>query len=151
MNLVIKQNKNPRKLFSINLRNSVTNNTIAATFYEPQKERKYIKDSRSWIVVWKTRARIRVDDKVFRDNSLPGTSWLTSFLLAIESLRILVPFEEEDEWLDESGFPSWLVLPKTIDVSWGLEFHQKLASQVRNEIEKFVKNIEKRSKRDRVK
>ena len=72
-------------------------------------------------------------------------------MLAIESLRMLIPFEEEDDWVDESDFPSWLLLPKTIDVSWGHELHQKMASLVRTEIEKFIAGINNKPKKNKVK
>jgi hypothetical protein len=147
MNLAIKKNKNSRKLFSIKLRNQVTKGIIVAVFYEPRKERKYLKESKSWIVLWMTRVWIKANSKILRNNSLPGTTWLSSFMLAIESLRILIPFEEEEYWLDESGLPSWLIVPKTIDVSWGHELHRKLADQVNSEVAKFVEQIDKKRRR----
>lgn len=147
MNLVIRRNRVPHKLFSIELRNRVTSGTILATFYEPQKERKYIKDNRSWTVVWKARVRIARDKKVLRDSSLPGVSWLSSLMLAIESLRILIPVEEEDDWVNESDFPSWLLLPKTIDVSWGRELHGELVDIVNMRLAKFISNVDKKRRK----
>lgn len=147
MKMVTRQSRNPRKLFSIELRNRITNKTIAATFYEPKRERKYIKDHRTWIILWNTRARIKSGDKVLWDNRLPGASWLSSLMLAIEGLRILIPFEEEDDWLDESELPSWLMLPKIIDVSWGHEFHKELVGAVKTRVAKFVSKIDNKRRR----
>ena len=129
------------------LRNRVTKKTITATFYEPLRERKYLKEHRAWIVVWNTRARIKAGNKVLRDNSLPGASWLSSLMLAIEGLRILIPFEDEDDWLDESELPSWLMLPKTIDVSWGHDLHKELVRAVKTRVAKFVSKIDKKRRK----
>jgi hypothetical protein len=143
MKMVTRRSRNPRKLFSMELRNRVTNKTIAATFYEPQRERKYLKAHRTWIVVWNTRAQIRAGNKVLRDNSLPGATWLTSLMLAIEGLRILIPFEEEDDWLDESDLPSWLVVPKTIQVGWGHDLHKELVGAVNARVASLFQKLTK--------
>lgn len=68
-------------------------------------------------------------------------------MLAIEGLRILIPFEEEDDWLDESGLPSWLMLPKTIHVGWGHELHKELVGTVNTRVAKFVSKIDRKRRK----
>ncbi len=138
-----------RKLLTLRLRHQVTGEKLTAVFFEPRRARKYLKEHKIWIVEWNTKTKIWKNAKLIEQRAFPGTDWLSSFLLALEALRVRIPFEQEDEWIDEGDIPSWMILPKLIDYSWGREFHEMLALNVQELTNKHVQTILSRQQNEK--
>jgi hypothetical protein len=134
-----------QEILTVELRHVPSGKHLKARLYEPVKSLTPTSDTTDTSPVWKTRVLVELDSEMVRDSLMPGPTWLNSLLLAIEAVRKFVPPDQENEWLDEMGQPSWIVLPRTLDFSWGYDHFKRLASLLEAETQALQRGIEKRN------
>lgn len=138
-----------KKLFSIELVHSVTGVKMAGTFACPVCKREYLKDHRAWVETWTTSYVITKDRKRIASSSVKQVAWLNSLLLAVEAFGKFVPEDEEQIWVDRAGVSSWILIPRTLEISWGHDFFATLVKVGREKEMRLLKKINSKRKLSR--
>lgn len=68
-----------------------------------------------------------------------GIFWMTS-----EYIRHRIVAGHENDWVDENDVPIWVLIPRTIPISWGYDFYKHIVDLVDGETEKFTDEINER-------
>lgn len=138
-----KSQKRTRKLFSIVLRKTNSDQSLAADFYEPVPVRRYVSQHKAWVKYWNTKFRLVLNGKTSTLH-FPGDNWFSSLSGAVEHMGKQIPRSEEQDWLTDSELPSWLIFPKRVPTSWGFPLYKVIADLTDKEEAKFVAKIDKR-------
>ena len=142
-------------LFSASFRNTKTTKKLRVDVYEPIEmlSRDYIKSKN----LQSTYPHMTTDDKsrIFiskyvsesAENTRVGeagaSSWLDAVLLAYRSATDVVKKKEID-WESLAGVPAWLLIPKTIPISWGWEFYNEVQNLIIEKEKALNKKIARR-------
>lgn len=59
-----------------------------------------------------------------------GANWLEALMVAVEGLRRRIPLGDEDNWFTDDEVPSWCILPRVAEISWGYETYKKAADAI---------------------
>jgi hypothetical protein len=138
-----KSPKRTRKLFSIVLRKTNSDQSLAADFYEPAPVRRYLAEHKVWVKYWNTKFRIALNGKTSTLH-FPGDNWFSSLSSAVEHVGKQIPRSEEQDWLTDSELPSWMIFPKRVPISWGFPQYKVVADLTDKEEAKFVAKIDRR-------
>jgi hypothetical protein len=147
--IILKTRTRSDLLFSIKLVNRKNQRSIASRFYDPLRIEEQSSLGGKSSPCWKCRIQI---DSEGRTNSkvIAGADWLQAVLLAVEYFRQHIPINEEQDWLNTDGVPSWILLPKVVPYSWGYPLYHSLAEHVRSEEISFILKIDARRKTSKV-
>jgi len=138
-----KSPKRTRKLFSIVLRKTNSNQSLAADFYEPVPVRRYLAEHKVWVKHWNTKFRIILNGRT-KTLHFPGDNWFSSLSSAVEHVGKQISRSEEQDWLTDSELASWMIFPKRVPTSWGFPLYKVIADLTDKEEAKFVAKIDKR-------
>lgn len=138
-----KSPKRTRKLFSIALRKTNSDQSLAADFYEPVPVRRYVPQHKAWVKYWNTKFRLFLNGKTSTLH-FPGDNWFTSLSGAVEHMGKQIPRSEEQDWLTDSELPSWLIFPRRVPTSWGFPLYKVIADLTDKEEARFIAKIDKR-------
>jgi len=57
-------------------------------------------------------------------------NWLQALTMAVEGLRRRIPLGDEENWLTEDEVPSWCILPRVAEISWGYDTYKKAVDAI---------------------
>lgn len=118
---------------------------IRAAVYAPKMRELYLAELKKKAICWDCRVTILANGK--RTNKIiVEHSWIGSFLLAIEFVRLQIPNSQKRNWVDEYGTESWAVLPERVPYSWGWEFFSEASNALKEIENKYVSKIEAKRK-----
>jgi hypothetical protein len=143
MSMASDMSKDARIMLAMEFVNVETSETLEIKVYEPSTVKHFSKTHNKWY------ESLRSDTKVVSRGTTSkevfgGDSRTEILLIALEFIRTQIPEDEETIWVDSRGVPSWIVLPKTIPISWGYALHQKISGLVNSEIKKFTDEVQRK-------
>jgi hypothetical protein len=139
----LKKDKTPKVLFSLRLSNRVTGESLIATVYYPETHKSFSTLTNLWHEDMRSTVAFRIGLRESED-MVAGGSLLEIFWMSTECIRQKIPAHTEADWLSDSGAASWVILPKTIPISWGYEFHNELVKAVDERVRRFISKVDKR-------
>ena len=130
-------------LFTISLRNRITEERISARFYNPTMKRTYLADVKKWERQWNCELRLS-SSRTSVTKMLASDSWLGSLMLAIECLRQRIEIGEERQWVDRNGVESWVILPRSVPFTWGYPLYRSISELVESEEARYSNELQNR-------
>lgn len=123
--------------FVTSFRNRITEATVVVSVALPQRMLDEASNS-----VWRCNFSVARDGKSnegFACSDEAISAVLLAFAFATREL-----IEGEQEWETADGVPAWLIIPKTVPVSWGFEYYSKIWNLMKIELQKLQRDIEDR-------
>lgn len=130
-------------LCTLEFHHTERNEKLFAEIHHPVSEIIYPKGAPGPVKDWGSRVKVVIGGVTHVKTSW-SVSWLSSFWLALDYVRMFIPPEEERQWVDADGVEVWCLLPRKVPFSWGYELYEKISRFSDDAERELVSRIERR-------